>query len=176
MTLMNIFSSYCLLEKCQRLSVHDNDWPFRINDCVKVQLIVCLLCKLNPCMSLTRHRLSYYAIDFLLVLMINHCAGLKVHLSCHLQLPAVETMGGLGTNFVTEGFWDYLGGHGKFANWRQCINPDITHQKYRGGCRSLWIAASLAARTILETTLESSIIEFLRMKRYEDGMKSWSVM
>ena len=93
-----------------------------------------------------------------------------------IKFPAVETMRGLGTNFATEGFWDYLGGHGKFVNWRQCINPDITHQKYRWGCRSLWIAASLAARTIFETTLESSIIEFLRMKRYEDDMKSWSVM
>ena len=32
------------------------------------------------------------------------------------QFSTVETMGGLETNFVTEGFWDYLGAHGKFAN------------------------------------------------------------
>ena len=38
------------------------------------------LCKLHYCMSLIRHWLSYYAIDFLLVLMINHCARLKVYL------------------------------------------------------------------------------------------------
>ena len=30
-----------------------------------------------------------------------------------LQFSAAETMGALGTNFVTEGFWDCLGGHGK---------------------------------------------------------------
>ena len=34
------FSSYCLSEKYQRLSVHVNGWPFQINDCFKVQLIV----------------------------------------------------------------------------------------------------------------------------------------
>lgn len=39
-TLMNIFSFYCLFEKHQCLSVHVNDWPFLINDCMKVQLIV----------------------------------------------------------------------------------------------------------------------------------------
>ena len=39
-TLMNIFSFYCLFEKHQCLSVHVNDWPFWINDCMKVQLIV----------------------------------------------------------------------------------------------------------------------------------------
>ena len=44
------------------------------------------------CISLTRHRWSHYVIDFLLVLMINHCAGLKVHLSCHLQLSKDATV------------------------------------------------------------------------------------
>ena len=44
MTPMNIFSSYSF-EKHQCLSVHINDWPFWINDCTKVQLIVHLTWK-----------------------------------------------------------------------------------------------------------------------------------
>ena len=40
------------------------------------------LCKLYYCMSLIRNQLSYYAIDLLLVLMINYCMRLKVHLLC----------------------------------------------------------------------------------------------
>ena len=60
-----------------RLSVHVNDWPFWINDCMKVQLIVRLYANCII-VCLIHHWLSYYAIDFLLVLMINHCARLKV--------------------------------------------------------------------------------------------------
>ena len=82
---MNDTNEYCFLPIV---------YSFRINDCMKEQLIVSL-CKLQHCMSLTRHRLSYYAIDFLLVLMINHCAGLKVHLSCHLQLSKGATVNSL---------------------------------------------------------------------------------
>ena len=40
------------------------------------------LCKLYYCMFLIRNWSSCYAIDFLLVLMINHCARLKVYLLC----------------------------------------------------------------------------------------------
>ena len=40
------------------------------------------LCKLYYCMSQIRRWLSKYAIDFLLVLMIDHCARLKVYICC----------------------------------------------------------------------------------------------
>ena len=43
-----------------------------------------------------------------------------------LLFSAAETM---GTNFVAEGFWDCLGGHGKIANGGSVYNPDTTHQK-----------------------------------------------
>ena len=38
------------------------------------------LCKLHYCMSQIRRWLSKYVVDFLLVLMIDHCARLKVYL------------------------------------------------------------------------------------------------
>ena len=48
------------------------------------------LCKLHYCMSLIRNWLSYYAIDFLLVLMINHCARLKAQRCNCSSVDAIE--------------------------------------------------------------------------------------
>ena len=55
------------------------------------------LCKLYYCMSLIRNWLLYYAIDFLLVLMINHCARLKVYL-LYLIVQKVQL-------FIRECYW-----------------------------------------------------------------------
>ena len=57
-------------------------------------------------LSPIRSGLSYYAIDFLLVLMIDHCARLKVYLSClfvqRCNCSSVDAIECLYANSVLE--------------------------------------------------------------------------
>ena len=85
-TTMNDLNEYFFILMVIRktlMFVSSREWLTILNKRLYKGTIDCAsLCELCCCMSLIRNSLSYCAIDFLLVLVINHCARLKVYLLC----------------------------------------------------------------------------------------------
>ena len=74
-------------------------------------------------------------------------------------------MGGLGTGFVAEGFWDSLGGQ-MAAAYTTLIQHTRNIAKDAQVCELLrpWLHQQFSK--------QPCVIKFLRIKNYEDNMKS----